>query len=134
MHRARVMGVGIVIVAFVVGGMFGAVVARRTTPAGVRLTLTTTTEIPRELERLDLSDEQRVAVQAILRAGHERVVAVIDEFDPRMRAAVESVDEDIRGVLTPEQRASFDAARRAHPILRQRRILRDSNGGERTMP
>lgn len=90
------------------------------------LTASATDRMPRELERLGLTDAERAPIQAALRRGRDRVLHARDEIDVRMQIAVDSTDQEIRALLSPEQRASFDSARRVNgPPLRRRKVILD---------
>jgi hypothetical protein len=52
------------------------------------------------------------------------VLAVVHDFDPRMKAAVDSTDREIDAVLTEVQRASLAAYRREHPPFLDQRIIK----------
>jgi Spy/CpxP family protein refolding chaperone len=123
--RARVLGSLVVALAFVAGVVTGMAVERRPRPGvNVTMTATTTNAMPRELEGLDLTESQRVAIRSILVRGRDRVIAVMRDFDPRMSAAVDSTNREIEALLTPGQRASLAEYRRDHPPMVNQRIFR----------
>lgn len=116
--RARMVGAAIVIAAFALGAAAGVVFANRPRP-GVVMTVLASDAIPRELEQLDLSAAQKDGIRAALRAGRPRVMAVMQEMEPRMREALQKTDAEIESVLTPSQAARWREYRREHPPLRQ---------------
>jgi Spy/CpxP family protein refolding chaperone len=118
LRRARIVGLLIVVLAFVAGIAAGLAIPRRP-PEG--LTLRLTDRIPRELEELDLTPTQRERIRAILARGRPRVQAVLEDMEPRMRAAFDSTDREIADVLTGTQRAALSAARRERPQFQRRR-------------
>ena len=121
--RARALGALLALGAFALGVFAGVRYAERERP-GVNITVTATDQMPRELERLGLTDAERVAIQAALRRGRDRVMRSRDQIDALMRTAVDSTDQEIRGLLTAAQRASFDSARRVNgPALRKRDVI-----------
>jgi hypothetical protein len=123
--RARLLGALVVVLAFVAGVATGIAFERRPRPGvNVMLTATASNAMPRELERLDLTEVQRGAIRTILVRGRDRVIAVVHDFDPRMKAAVDSTDREIDAVLTELQRASLAAYRRDHPPFMDRRIIK----------
>ena len=86
--------------------------------------MTATDRIPRELERLGLTDAERPLIHDALLRGRERVLHVTDALQGRMQSAVDSTDIEIRALLSDAQRASFDSARRANgPQLREKRVI-----------
>jgi Spy/CpxP family protein refolding chaperone len=121
LRRARVLGLAVVVLVFTAGVAVGLAVPRRP-PEGV--TFRVTDRIPRELEQLDLSPEQRERIRAILVRGRPRVQAVMEDVEPRLRAAFDSTDREISAVLTPPQRAALAEARRARPQFQRRQLDR----------
>jgi Spy/CpxP family protein refolding chaperone len=61
---------------------------------------------------LDLTEEQKRQVRAILRDSRREADALHREMLPRVRAHMEATADRIREVLTPEQRERFDEFRR----------------------
>jgi Spy/CpxP family protein refolding chaperone len=123
MSRARLLGLVVVVLAFVAGVTTGMAIDRRPRQ-GMSLTVTATDAMPRELERLGLTDSQRTEIRAILVRGRDRVIRVVRDFEPIMRTAVDSTDREIGTVLTPEQRAALERYRRDNPPMMERRIIR----------
>ncbi len=119
LRRARFAGALALLLAFAIG-FASAWLVLRDRSSGLQVTVTATDELPDELVRLDLSGEQRSQAEAAIRRGRDRVLRVVDAFDPTMRAAIDSTDAEIRAILTESQRAAFDAARAANrPPLRR---------------
>jgi hypothetical protein len=121
--RARVLGSIVVVVAFVAGVFTGMAIKPRGTQ-GVNVMVTATNEIPRELDQLDLTDSQEVVIRQILTRGRDRVLGVVRDFDPRMRAAMDTTNREIDAVLTDVQRAALAAYRKDHPSFRDERIIK----------
>jgi Spy/CpxP family protein refolding chaperone len=123
LSRARLLGLALVTGAFALGATAGWWVAR---PRGAPMVMTmvATDAIPQELELLELTDDQRQQIRERLRGGRARVMRIFDQFDPLMRAAVDSTDTEIRSVLSPAQQLRFDSLRVANPRLRRRTELR----------
>ena len=84
--------------------------------------------MPRELERLGLSDAQRGQLRQILTRGRDRVMTVVRDFEPRMRGAMDSTEVEINGVLTEAQRAELAAYRKEHPVFLDERIIKGPDG------
>ena len=123
--RARLLGSLVVVLAFVAGVITGVAVERRPRAGlNVTMTATATDAMPRELERLDLTDAQRGEIRSILVRGRDRVLAVVRDFDPRMSAAVDSTNHEIDAVLTPVQRASLAEYRKDHPPMVNQKIIK----------
>jgi hypothetical protein len=111
------------VVVFVAGGATGIAVDRdRTGGRDVEDRVITRSRIPAELEALGLSDEQRRQVQDVLDRGGPLADSALRDAIARLRVATASVDERIRAILTPEQRARFDQdrERRSTMIIRRR--------------
>ena len=129
LRRARIIGGLMLIAAFGAGVAVGVFAIRRPRGGLHQLTVITTDQMPDELVRLGLSDAQRSTLRPIIHRGAERVMRVIEEFDPRMQAAVDSTDVEVRAVLDPRQLIAFDSARRANgPLLKRERIRRPGPG------
>jgi Spy/CpxP family protein refolding chaperone len=109
-RRAQMIGGALLCLAFVAGVLSGAAWTR-SLRSGVNVDVRLTTDLPRELRRLNLTATQADTLRRILGAGHARTVAVLHELEPRMRGVMDTVTAQIREVLTPTQRAQFDAAR-----------------------
>jgi Spy/CpxP family protein refolding chaperone len=124
--RARLLGSLVVVLAFAAGAMTGLAIERRPRPGlSVTVTATATDQMPRELEQLDLTDAQEARIRSILVRGRDRVLGVVHDFEPRMRAAMDSTNAEIDSVLTPPQRASLADYRRAHPpVVGERKVMR----------
>jgi hypothetical protein len=121
--RARALGALLAIGSFALGVFAGLRYAERER-SGVHITVTATDQMPREIDRLGLTAAQRTAIQAALRRGRDRVMHSREQIDVLMEAAVDSTDQEIRGLLTSAQRTSFDSARRVNgPALRKREVI-----------
>ncbi|MBX9928910.1 MAG: hypothetical protein K2X99_08355 [Gemmatimonadaceae bacterium] len=122
--RAQWWGAAALIGAFSLGAALSWWMLRERT-GGVEFRVTATDAMPAELERLGLSPSQRDSVQGALRRGRDRVLQVADRLAPAMEAAIDSTDQELRQLLTPEQRVRFDAERAVRPAMR-RTIKKDS--------
>ena len=131
--RARVLGSIVVVVAFIAGVFTGMAIKSRAR-LGVNVTVTATNEIPRELDQLDLTDSQEVMIRQILTRGRDRVLGVVRDFDPRMRAAMDTTNREIDAVLTDVQRAALATYRKDHPAFIDERIIRGPDGREIRRP
>lgn len=65
--------------------------------------------LPRMFEELDLTEEQRTEIAAILERWRPRTEAFMEEMMPRLRATADSARAEIRAVLTSEQVAQLDS-------------------------
>lgn len=144
-RRARLMGLLVLVATFLAGALAGAAATRvagareapDVAPAdSVRGHESKRGERGREgrggrserdlLERLDLTPEQKVQVDSILERGRAEMDAFWEVNRPRLRAIVESTREDIRQVLTPEQRVIEEQVRSEREAHHKRRHRSDS--------
>ena len=123
--RARLLGSLVVALAFVAGVVTGVAVERRP-HVGLNVTFTATAsdKLPRELTELDLTPAQETEIRQILVRGRDRVLTVIHEFEPGMKAAMDSTNGEIDAVLTPAQRTSLAAYRREHPPVVNQKVIK----------
>jgi Spy/CpxP family protein refolding chaperone len=71
---------------------------------------------PWPLSQLDLSDEQRSRIHEIFERHRPKLDAVLRDSFPVVRPIHESIDSEIREVLTPEQRIRFDQLKEHRPF------------------
>ena len=81
----------------------------RAIATGSRLEARLNTGMPEVLGRLGLSREQRQAVDSLLERSRPRAQAAMAELVPRLGAIADSLDAELRGILTPAQRAGIKA-------------------------
>ena len=116
--RARVMGLFVLVLMFAVGALTGAATMRVTgSEAEPREREETRQRRPDLFERLDLTAEQRVQVDAIMERRRKELDAFWKEHGPQLRSVMDSARAEMRAVLTPEQREieeQFRAERRRH--------------------
>lgn len=109
----RLKGALVLLVTFLVGGAAGAAADhlyhQRGRP-GIR------SRGPfREFRELGLSPTQCAAIDSVFERGRPRIALALQEVQPRMRAAMDSIRAEVRGILTLEQRARFDSAAARDP-------------------
>lgn len=81
----------------------------RAIATGSRLEARLNTGMPEVLGRLGLSREQRQAVDSLLERSRPRAQAAMAELVPRLGAIADSLDAELREILTPAQRAGLDS-------------------------
>lgn len=120
--RIRLQGIILLIVVFVAGGLAGAALMRHRVPPppppGPELGGPPPGmggppgmgpgQIPPIFERLGLSDDQRTRIQAIFREARPKSDSILKAALPAVRALMDSVRDEVRAVLTDEQRRQFD--------------------------
>jgi hypothetical protein len=128
--RARLLGAVVVVLAFVAGVATGITFQRRPREGvTVQVRATATNAIPRELERLGLTDTQRGELREVLTRGRTRVLTVVRDFEPRMKVAMDSTEVEVGAVLTESQRAELAAYRKEHPTVRdEERVIKGPDG------
>ena len=126
--RVRVLGLLVVAVAFIAGVATGIAIDRRPRQGmNVMVTATATDAMPRELERLGLTEPQRGEIRTILVRGRDRVFTVLRDFEPRMGRVMDSTNIEIDAVLTEAQRASLAEYRRTHRAVVDTQIKKTGN-------
>lgn len=70
---------------------------------------------PPWLRELHLSDAQRTDADAIFQKHRADVDAIMRDVFPRVRARGEQMEQELRAILTAEQRAEFDTIRAHRP-------------------
>lgn len=116
--RARLTGLLVLAMMFAVGALTGAatmrVVEGDEAPTRMR---SDGAKRPDLFEKLELTEEQRVQVDAIMERRRQEVDSFWQEHGPQLRAITDSARAEMRSVLTPEQREieeKFRAERRRH--------------------
>jgi hypothetical protein len=74
-------------------------------------------------DRLVLSPEQRHRAEAIVARSAPRSEAIMLELAERLRNVADSVDAELRAILTPEQRLRLDSLRRDSRLMLKRRVV-----------
>lgn len=80
---------------------------------------------PLMIDQVDMSAEQRAAIDSIVEAGFARIREVGEQYeeayDEERARIILSIREDIVAVLTPEQAAEYERIRRERMEERRRR-------------
>lgn len=121
--RSRLLALGLLALSFVAGALGGVAADRvlaREEPAAQRVAGPRGAGgpggaiFPRNLplaRQLDLTPEQRVQIEAILREERSKADSVLRAVRPVLQGRYDSASAAIRAVLTPEQRERFDRFR-----------------------
>jgi Spy/CpxP family protein refolding chaperone len=121
--RTRLLGTGLLVAVFVAGGLAGAAVYQvraNTDPPREEGERDRERECRRPFHYLNLTDEQRPRIDAVIARRHEQMDAFWAENGVRYQMIVDSARAEFRNVLTPEQLAIFDQ-RRAEQQQREER-------------
>ncbi len=107
--RLRIQGAVLIVLIFVVGVLAGGAVERvRASREKPMRPFRQPGELPRPFARLGLTEEQRTEISEIFESGRPRAESVMQELMPHLRAINDSIQAQIREVLTPEQAAILD--------------------------
>jgi Spy/CpxP family protein refolding chaperone len=74
-------------------------------------------------DKLELTSEQRRQAEAIVERSAPRSEAIMIDVAERLRAVADSVDDDLRTILTPLQRARLDSLRSDSRIMLKRKLV-----------
>lgn len=109
--RSRAIALVLIALVFVAGGAAGVVVDRlliSRTVVGTRVTA----DMSEVLDELQLTPRQRAQAEAMLQRRAPNAEAVMHEVAERLRSVSDSLDAELRTILTSEQRAKLDLMRR----------------------
>ena len=78
------------------------------------------------LANLDLTAEQRAAIERVFESREERLEAYWDAQLPGLEAVIDSSRQEVRTILTPVQRTAYDS-QLTHLRVHPRRILKEED-------
>jgi hypothetical protein len=119
--RRRVLGASLLVASFVAGVVVGA--AAYGFVSGPTVRVRSPGDMAPLLDQLQLSADQRRRADSILERRTPMVEAMMLEVVRRLRVVSDSVDAELRVILTPEQRARLDALRRESRIMLKRKVV-----------
>lgn len=105
--RARLLSALLLALVFFAGSLAGAA-ALDSRPA-LRTTQRIETPSGERLSGLEMSPDQRAAVEAILARHQPAIDAIVQASLRDLRAVMDSVNSEVRVVLTPDQMAALDS-------------------------
>ena len=126
--RARAIVISLVLLGFVAGAAAGVAGDRLMTRRVIRVRLED--NMSAVLDRLRLTPDQRRQADSIVARSTPRSEAIMIEVGERLRAVADTVDRELRAILTPEQRMRLDSMRTGQRLLLKRRI--EGPGGRGT--
>lgn len=113
---ARALGMLVLIVAFAAGAVAAFAFNRvlHAEPGAGDAAASEECEKPRRrlLDQVDLTEEQRARIDAIVERRREQTDRFWSEAGPELRSIMDATRAEIRAVLTPEQREAYDRLRR----------------------
>ena len=102
--RLRTQGAVLIVIIFVVGVLAGGAGERIRASRGKPMRpFRQPGELPRPFARLDLTEEQQAELSLIFESAGPRTDSVLQELMPRLQVINDSIQEQIREILTPEQ-------------------------------
>lgn len=104
----------------VVGGISLGVIGDRLASRRVQHVSRITTDLGSVLDDLSLTKEQRINADSILQKSAPRTEEAMFEIAARLRSISDSVDIELRSILTPTQRSKLDSLRRRPIFLLKR--------------
>lgn len=131
-HRARILGISVLSAVFVAGALAGAASGRlldareaSASPADPPAAVATKScgERRRLVDQIDLAPAQRAQVDSIVERRRAQREDFWNNEGRRMKAIMDSTRQEIRGVMSPTQRAEYDRLVAEH---RARDAARDS--------
>jgi Spy/CpxP family protein refolding chaperone len=141
--RIRAQGIAILLLTFVVGVLVGFAGERvrtaRRAPGPPEMGPETMARfrqgnLPTMFQELNLTPEQVRQIEIIMENGRPRSDAVLDQMLPRLRAVTDSIRQEVRAVLTPEQAAVWDSLAAYERRGRMREGMPGRRGGRRDPP
>jgi hypothetical protein len=118
--RSRAIAGALLALAFVAGAAAGLIADRLLVP-----TPTIRTRIVRDmssvLDKLGLTAQQRVQAESIIQQSGPRTEEAMREVAERLRLVSDSVDAELRAILTTDQRARLDSLKRAPMFMIKRK-------------
>ena len=126
--RARTLAAVVVVLTFAAGLTAGHALARaQLRPPGPQTAILRPTWDPASLlDSLSLSPEQRVRAESLFAGSEPRTRAVLNDVSERLRAISDSIDVELRAMLTPDQRRRLDSLRPTPRVIFKRKRLGDS--------
>ena len=118
----RLVGAALLFVVFIAGVAVGLAFDRPMPPPSSVLTVRAI-DMSGELDRLQLTSRQRAQVDSIMQRRAPATEATMLDVADRLRAISDSVDAELRKILTPPQRARLDSLRSGRKIMLKRKVI-----------
>lgn len=123
-RNSRLLGMLLLIAVFVAGGAVG-VVLDRYIHVGREPSMRTfvSADMSGVLDRLGLTGEQRAQARAIIERSAPRTEQTMLDVADHLRVISDSVDSELRAILTPAQRMRLDSLRITPKLLLKRKLV-----------
>jgi Spy/CpxP family protein refolding chaperone len=115
-----VLAAAVLALAFVAGAAAGVSLDRLMTPQPA-FRERITRDMSGTLDKLALTPQQRARADSIIQRSAPRTEAAMIEVAERLRSVSDSVDAELRAILTSEQRARLDSLRRQPMFMLKRK-------------
>ncbi len=116
----RALGSVVLTLTFLAGAVAGTVALKVWSRSEMCATLKTS-NMSAVLDELSLTRAQRLTADSILEHSAPRTEAIMLELARRMRSVADSVDTQLRSILTPQQQRRLDELQRKRVFLLKRR-------------
>ncbi len=118
--RSRLIGLALLAAAFVAGAATAVVAERLMTPRAMMGTRIIK-DMTGVLDQLSLTPQQRTQAEAIIERSAPRTEQTMLQVAERLRSISDSVDAELRSILTSEQRKRLDSLRRPPTFMLRRK-------------
>jgi Spy/CpxP family protein refolding chaperone len=118
--RIRLLGAAVLLAVFIAGVAVGTALDRVAGPG--RVIKLYGSDMSGVLDKLDLTPRQRAAAEALIQRRAPRTETMILELGEHLRLIADSLDAELRTLLTPDQRARLDSLGAGRKLLLKRRV------------
>ena len=118
----RLIGAALLLAAFIAGAAVGLAFDRVVRPEP-RLKTFVVADMSRVLDRLELTTQQRAQADSILLRRAPTTERMMLDVADRLRGLSDSVDAELRAILTPQQRARLDSLRGERKLMLKRKTI-----------
>jgi Spy/CpxP family protein refolding chaperone len=118
----RLIGAALLLAAFIAGAAVGFAFDRVVRPEP-RLKTFVVADMSRVLDRLELTTRQRAQADSILQRRAPTTERMMLDVADRLRGLSDSVDAELRSILTPQQRARLDSLRGERKLMLKRKTI-----------
>jgi Spy/CpxP family protein refolding chaperone len=118
--RLRGLIISLLVLTFIAGASAGIAGDRLIAP---RKQIRVMIDMSGVFDRLELTAEQRRQADSIVGRSAPRSEAIMIETAERLRSVADSVDNELREILTPQQRALLDSLKTDQKIMLKRKLV-----------
>jgi len=119
--RARLIGIVVLLIVFAAGIAVGLAADRLTSER--RMIKVVAPDMSSILDKLDLTTKQRSQARAIVERRAPSTETMMRELGEHLRLISDSLDRELRTVLTPIQQARLDSLRSGQRLLLKRKAV-----------